>query len=392
MKNLLVILATVVVCISSALNAAESLRDDTILATLPKVRLQGLSMEEAMYSLQRKAGSVDPALGVSLARKNLQMGAMADDVRRYGSALAILESIPAEKRVSGDYQRALADVQSVLHHFDNARSTLTGVLGKEPKDDGSRRKLFYLDILRGDLASAKKHCAADGGFADRMDRTLCGYHSSLVSGRLLSLNTEAVLYHAIKKESPERLIWIADILLEQNFLKCLTSGSESCQRLIQYVHSYIQVIAGDKTRLAYAADRMLMANLPEDALKILPDSSNNLALGTRRLTIISKIKNPVQWTESDKGLQKIVVAGLRNEIDRGLVEHAREAALVAFFVDKNNTRGKDLAMLNWATQREWIDLWLMQQALSSTHDQSVTTEIDKWTLAQDVQTPFAGIR
>lgn len=391
MKYVILTVFVSMICRGGLGFSATSLTDDTVLATLPKARIQGLSAEEAMHSLQRKAGIVDPALAVSLAVKNVQMGAMTDDVRRYGSALAVLESVPAGQRASLEYQRTLADVQSLLHQFDLARSTLNAVLTKDPKDDVSRRKLFYLELLRGEINHAKKHCDSTSGFSDATDGVLCAYHASLAAGRLLPLTEEARVAKVQKNGSVERRLWAADILLDQRFLQCVKGHQDGCTSFKNYTGLYVKMIDGEKTRLAYAADRLMMAGFFDDAIATLPESTKNLALATRRLALLSKLKDSSQWTDSDRELQKTILGALISESDRGQVEHAREAAIVAFFVEKNPSKGKVLATMNWETQREWIDLWLMQMALTSSADSAVSSAIGKWSKSQDAVTPFGGL-
>jgi hypothetical protein len=371
-------------------SAAEALRDDLVLATLPKSRISGLSMEETIYAMQKKAGHVDHALAVSLALKNIRLGIITDDVRRYGSALAILESVPPQDRRGKDFQRTLADVQSTLHQFDSARATLSHLITDDPQDDTSRRKLFYLELLRGDLLAAAKHCVIKSGFSNPIERSLCSYHVVVASGKTLAAREESIVSDTHTRGSPEMRLWAADIMLDQRFIECLKDEKKRCSRLHSYSKSYLQLIQGEKTRLVYLVDRLLMAGFYKEALSITPESTTNLALASRRLAGLIHHNAVEQWSPGDRALHRFVIDAIRSEADRGSVEHAREAAIVALMVEKSSSRAKDLAILNWTMQREWIDLWLMHQANTFRDDNTISSSIEQWSALQGIFNPFIG--
>ena len=374
-----------------ALLANTTLSDDTVLATLPMVNVQGLSTEEALFSAQKKVGLVDPDLAINLSSKHVRLGILTDNVRYFGSALAILESVGLDHRTSLKYHAALADTQSLLHQFDDARKNLGIILAAAPEDFSSRQKLFYLELLRGSINAASKHCNQRDGFVAKSERELCALQVSLTRGGVLTDSAEKSLLRLATSDNPQIKAWAFDLLLDHKYLQCAgAKASNKCDPFRKFVFEYVRFNSSDNTRVSYAADRLLMANFPEDVLILIPVSTKNFAVATRRMVARAQLKETISQSESESEseleLKRLVLSSLQAESDRGKIDHDREAALIALFVDKNPSKAQEFALQNWGHQREFIDSWLMQQTSKTTPSEPLS-RLKQWSIEENVKLP-----
>jgi hypothetical protein len=133
-----------------------------------------------------------------------------------------------------------------------------------------------------------------------------------------------------------------------------------------------------------------MANFPEDVLILIPVSTKNFAVATRRMVARAQLKETISQSESESEseleLKRLVLSSLQAESDRGKIDHDREAALIALFVDKNPSKAQEFALQNWGHQREFIDSWLMQQTSKTTPSEPLS-RLKQWSIEENVKLP-----
>lgn len=364
--------------------AETEMPDETVLAKLPIINIPGFANEEGLYRAQKKANLVDMNLAVVLARNYLKIGQSTDDVRRYGSALAILDSVPVDQRNNLEYLNALADTQSLLHLFDEARKTLHVILAKKPHEHHVRQKLLYLEILHGNINHASELCSDAKGFVENKSRSLCKYQVGLARGRLLSAVELASTEVYLASLDLSTRVWAYDIKLDHLFLECWKIKNEAgCPIFAQNASKYAEVNAGDHTRISYLADRLIMIGHFNEVLKIIPADTKNFANATRRLA--AAIQNGEKEIPQD--MYRFVKDTIALENDRREPDHSREAALFFGLVERDVPTASKFSLINWAEQREFVDSWLIAK-FSNTESRDSNPQLKQWADLQKVHFPW----
>lgn len=352
----------------SADGSAE-LSPATVLAEIPVEprRDNTLTILEAMD----RTGTLDAHGAARLASIYIQRGTETDDNRFFGLADAMLARHETKEvgKIARppEFFRAKARVKSLLHDFAGAREVLGKLVATTPGADDIRRELFFLELLQGEITSAERHCQSAGGFRDQEARTLCSANIILARGMRPPRDVMAQISALAKSGNPAFAGWADDLLLEQAFIDSTKASTPRANQKPSKPLLDLAVVARDsrmidKPRMSYLADRLIAAGEPQAALELIPATTGNFALAVRWLVANSLAANPAasKGGSGDAGrLTALCRDTLRIEEERGAVDHHREAALMALFVDGDVERARGHAESNWKIQREWIDAWLL---------------------------------
>lgn len=363
------------------LDALPELSDETVLAIVPPApaRAGNLAMAEALS----KAGLADAESAAALAESYIATGRKMDDVKFYGMADAALAGVKSDQNPTLNFLRAKATTKSLLHDFKSARYILNALLTSHPEDDRARRELFFLEVLQGDLHLADRHCIKTGGFKSSAARELCRLHLQISKGSKLQPHEKKILNRRIQGPDPSNATWAMDLQMESEFIGIFAARRPLPPgRLREVAHKYAAWVAGDKPRLAYLADRLLAAGGHHEILELIPATTKNFALATRRLAALRLSGVKALPSSADGQLDSICRTTIRVESERGAVEHAREAAIIALFADRDMDRAYQLALVNWLNQKEWVDAWLLLRSARENHLQKSTVVFDNWSKQQ----------
>jgi len=362
-------------------DVSPELSDDTVLAIVPPMqpRAGNLVMAEAMS----KAGLADAESAAALAESYIATGRKMDDVKFYGMADAVLAAVKPTQNQPLNFLRAKATTKSLLHDFKSARNILNGILTTNSEDDRARRELFFLEVLQGDLHLADRHCLNTSGFQSSGARDLCALHLKISRGSKLQPHEKKILNRQIQDPDPFNATWARDLQMESDFIEIFASGKQSRPaQLRQAASKYATWAADDKPRLAYLADRLLAAGGYKETLELIPDTTQNFALATRRLAALRLLGITAAPSSPDGKLESICRTTIRVEAERGAIEHAREGAIIALLADRDMERAYQLALMNWLNQKEWVDAWLLLQSARENPLQKSTVAFDDWSRQQ----------
>jgi len=126
--------------------------------------------------------------------------------------------------------------------------------------------------------------------------------------------------------------------------------------------------------MAYLADRMIAAGDFPGVIETIPRDTRSFPLAVR-LAVALRASRPAHNNAKLESFCREIIA---TESSRGSIEHAREAAMFALFVDKDPAQALRAARANWSRQKEWIDAWLLRKS----GEDPVT--LDAWKKSQGV--------
>ena len=345
------------------------LQDDTVLAVLPPSRQNKTSSGQLLDQVADL----------------IAQGIASDDVRYFGRADAVLAAAgrDAVTARSERFLRLKARTRGLLHDFETSRNSLYEILQRQPGNDSARRELLFLDLLQGDLNAAQGHCRDTSGFRSAVSRQLCLIHLQIARGQTVKPQSSRLL-EAIAgggAGAPDA-VWAQDLLSEETFARlAMTRDVSERTRLRDELRAFARKNRSargdqmpDKPRMAYLADRMIAAGDFPGVIETIPRYTRSFPLAVR-LAVALRASRPAHNNAKLESFCREIIA---TESSRGSIEHAREAAMFALFVDKDPAQALRAARANWSRQKEWIDAWLLRKS----GEDPVT--LDAWKKSQGV--------
>jgi hypothetical protein len=360
--------AALALCLTgSAALAAEPYRpasDDVVLERLPAIADANL---QALADLREKlaANPDDLALAVELARRYSALGSAEGDPRYYAYAQAVLQPWLAQQNPPPQVRLLRARFLQHRHQFADALDELAHVLRQDPR--AAQAWLTKAMILRvlGRYDAAAASCQPLLTLADPTLTAICLTSVNSLRGRL------AASYRQLKRVAERQLgadhsQWAATALAQ------MAEQLGDPEAAAAHYRQALAVDRRDVYLLAAYADFLLDQNRPQEVRALLADERavDPLLL---RLAIAERRSGDERWRRHAGLLQQRFDA-LRLRGDEG---HLREQARAALELSDRPAAALELALANWAVQREPEDARLvLQAALAASQPQAAAAVVD----------------
>ena len=348
-RHLAVIVALAVLACGTA--TAEPTRpsdDDLVLATVPAGEAAAApDLRQAEADLSRDSKNL--TLALRLARLAIEQGRTWSDPRRYGEAQAALSPWWSTADPPEEVLILRAVIEQALHDFSAALSDLGAVLQSSPRNGQSRLTRAFVRMVVGDIAGAADDCLRLPFAVGRLTIAACRARVAALSGS----GEEAYdrLSRLMAREGGE------NEAIHRFLLFILADIAEGIGRTEDADRHFTEAAAigtPDVPLLAAMADHLLDRNRPADVLKLLDGKGEADVLVLRRTIAAKRMKDPLlaQWSAMLNERFAAARAG-------GVRTHLREEARFRLEVEGDSAAALNLAIENWAIQKEIADARLL---------------------------------
>jgi tetratricopeptide (TPR) repeat protein len=338
--------------------------DGQVIEILPAAR--GLQRKAAVGPSARPAAqalSLSPASVPNASQALLQAKAWVDearqtgDTRYWGRAQAVLAPWWDSPQAPPALMVMQATVQQGRHAFAAAHTTLTSALKRDPDDAQAWLTLASLERLAGRYTASLQACEAVARARQPWYARVCRLETESLQGRAPQGARD---FQRVLSQSPSgpQAAWVHSLLAESEE----RAGHDAAAAL-----AYQKSLQQDPdlyTSLAYG-DLLLRTSRPRVALKVLAQLPATDAVLIRRAHAL-RLLGDVGWKDVTAEIHERDAALRRLGDDVSL--HAREAALIALWLDDKPDVALQLAQQNLQLQKEPIDWWLALQSARAARD------------------------
>jgi tetratricopeptide (TPR) repeat protein len=294
---------------------------------------------------------------LSQAKDWVNEARQSGDTRYWGRAQTVLAPWWDNPNAPAAVIVMQATVQQGRHAFDAAHTTLTSALKRDPDNAQAWLTLASLERLAGRYPRSLHACDAVARARQLWYAKVCQLETESMQGRAVSAPRDfQVLLN--QSQSAAQEAWVNSLLAESEE----RAGHDAAASL-----AYQKSLQEDPdlyTSLAYS-DLLLRIGKPRVAVKVLANMPETDAVLIRRAYAMRLVGDP-GWKTVTVELHERDAALRRRGDDVSL--HAREAGLVALWLDDKPDVALRLAQQNMQLQKEPIDWWLALQSARAARD------------------------
>ena len=340
-------------------------RDDQVIEVLPAAAAD--RSEERRLRREWSANPRDVAKSVALAKRYLDQAHEIGDPRYAGQALAVLQAWPDPAKAPDEVLLIVATIQQYLHEFDIAAANLERLVARKPQDSQAWLTLATVRRVQGRYPASDQACAGVAATGAVLYARACqaendGLHGDFDGAR--SLLTRLLATPRLPASTQN---WLLTTLAELEARAGMPAAAET---------AYIAALKASPdgyTTLSYV-DFLLFQDRDADALTQLATQPRTDEV-LLRLAIAGTRAGTLQGKRDAREVRdRTSLANLRPE---ARTTHAREAAMVALWLDKQPAEALKLAMLDVKHQREPLDVLLLAQVARVTNQPEGLREADR---------------
>lgn len=339
---------------------------DEVLERLPTAILAGRS-EVNRLRAQLNAAPGDASIAAVVAQGYIRLAKDGGGPRYYGYARAAIDSWWEEDDTPGEVLRVRAKLKETDHDYDGALTDLQELLKRNPRDSQAWIEVVNLHRVKGDYAAAWKACERLNEFSEGLANVFCRAPLLAVTG---GADEASEIYDraipVTRENLPDALPWLLavraelaaaqgrDELAEESYREGLTTKPND---------GYLKRSFAD-----YLLDRDRADEVGPMLGEDLTDTGCLLAAA-----IAAKRAGEVR--------ARILTAELADRFRetrlRGDLPHGRFESRFALELEEDAPRALELAIENWAKQKELRDTRnLLEAALATGRTEAATAAID----------------
>ncbi|MEO8460417.1 MAG: tetratricopeptide repeat protein [Dokdonella sp.] len=342
--------------------------DNEVIEHIPAGAPRGLALT--------KSGTREQALAA--ARANISLGRRYSDPRYYGYAEAELapwnqkaeDANPSREEVNraNDLDVLNAQILQFRHEFDAARNVLQTVLKRDRDNTQAWLTLAVIDQVQGDYRAARGACGHLVTAGDMLVASACAGGVGGLNGQadISATLIERELARGDASPAPVR-DWAWTVLGE------IRARQGQLDAAVVALKKALEVDQDDVYARAALADVLLDQGKPADVLVLIGDRRNADALLLRAAIAAKQSGN----SEADT-LRAAFAERVAEMNARGDATHRRELARFALEVEGDATSALDLALQNWAVQKEPADSWLVLAAAKAAGKPDAAIAVRQW--------------
>jgi tetratricopeptide (TPR) repeat protein len=306
----------------------------------------------------RRALATDPKnvrIATAFARRNIEEARATSDPRYLGHAQAALAPWWGDSLPPADVLLLRATIRQSLHEFDSALVDLDLLLRDAPDDAQVWLTRSVVLTVRGEYGEAKRSCEPLLRLAGDLVSSQCiATIDSLTGNAHQAYDRLRGAYARNAAPTANEAGWILSSLGEVSIRAGDDAGGEANYR------AALQANPLDAYTLAAYSDLLLDLGRPMDVLPLLHGHENDDGL-LLRLAIAEKM---VRAREADRHVE-MLRSRHASSVARGDLVHRREQSRSALALEGDPVRALDLAVGNWAVQKEpWDARIVLESALA----------------------------
>ncbi len=307
---------------------------------------------------------------LAAARDYIDLGRTSGDPRYYGRAEALLKPWAENNDPPSDVLFLRAVLRQNRHEFDAALRDLDRVLTDDPGNAQAWLTHAVIHQVRGEYQAARTSCLKMLGLSSTLASTACLSGTASLNGRAAesyTLLSRALADHPTAPVGERR--WVLRILAD---IAVRLGRTRAAKRHFDAALALGQAEPG---LLVSYADLLLDEGRPTEVLALLARASVPLsdALLLRETLALKQLGSP-QWVPRAHELKARIAAVRR----RGASAHLGLEARFALEVLNQPRHALDLALENWARQREPKDVRLVLAAALAANRPDAVRPLLQW--------------
>lgn len=329
----------------------------------------GKAVQQA--TIQRiEPGQDTLAVALDAARTAIERGRANADPRAYGEAEAALASWWNDSDPPQEVRMLRAIIRQANHEFSQARADLDAVLAASPRNAQALLTRAFLNMVTGEVTSAKSDCSALPYGARGLIRNICFARAAALSGD--AQKGQLVLQRALqtdRQSSPAMQRFASDVLAD------IYAGMGQHSAAEQLYAAQATQDADVATLAAYA-DLLLDRNRAAEVLTLLDGRGEQDALLLRQAIAARRL--------GDSRLEvwrKVLNERFEAAAKAGNRVHLREEAMFRLDVEDDAASALELALQNWTAQKEPTDARLLLRAALAAGDAAAAQPVVKFIAA-----------
>lgn len=348
------------------------LTDDTVLARVP-LRPRAATATQA-------ATAADMAGAIATAQSWIQKARTDNNPRAYGYAQQALAAWWTQTNAPLALLRVRAQLLQTDHQFAASYADLKRILATAPNDAQAHLDAATLLITTAQYETARGHCDALARIAPGAVAALCSAQLDATTGHAQRARTQLKEVLAAKQiQSNSVQAWAHTLLAE---IEARIGDPAAAQRAFS---AALNLNPSDHYARVAFADFLLSR---QTAPQVLPLFS---ATPIERLPDASLLRYAIAARETKQPNAPALAAEIRTRLAAALLRgddaHLREAALAALSLDDDAPRAAQLALKNWALQKEPTDALLLWHAGVAAKDQNAMATARAWFTASAFEHP-----
>lgn len=360
MTTLLRFLVASVVWATAAAYAAPvtPTRDDEVVEVLPQA--SGDRSEERKLRREWQADPANAPKAIALARRYLDHARGQGDPRYAGQALAVLQAWPDEANAPDEVLLMQATLQQYLHDFDGAAKKLEALTARRPQDAQAWLTLATIRRVQGRYEPSDRACAALAGLGSgaTLYARACRAENDSLRGKVDEARSALAQLLAAPRLPDGTRNWLLTTLAEAEERAGRAAEAEAAFR------AALKAAADAYTTMAFS-DFLLDRGRPAEALALLKSQPRTDAVLLRLAIAGTRAKSADAAADVREVRERTAQANLRPD---ARTTHAREAAMLAMWVDDKPAEALAFARANIAHQREPLDLLVLAHAARAAKD------------------------
>lgn len=340
-------------CLANAQAVTEihAERDNQVIERLPAARVfkRTVAPQTAASSATATSSAPSPNAADALAQAQAWVAEarQSGDTRFWGRAQAALSPWWDQPDAAPAIMVMQATVQQGRHAFAAAHATLSAALKRERGNAQAWLTLASLERLSGRYAASQLACEAVAQARQLWYAKVCSLETESLQGQTPQTprDFETLISAA---QTPAQSAWVASLLAESE-----ERAGHDAAAARAYQHS-LKAEPDLYTAIAYS-DLLLRTGQVASALKTLAPLPETDAVLIRRAHAL-RLSGNSGWQALTTELHARDAALRRRGDDVSL--HAREAGLIALWLDDQPASALALAQQNLKLQKEPIDWWL----------------------------------
>lgn len=342
--------------------------DDNILERLPY--RAGDSAQRALRRLNEalRASPNSVSLASEVARRYIEQGRLTSDPRYFGYARTALGAWWNDADAPTEILVLRATLHQNQHRFDLALADLDRVLNRDPRNGQARLTKAVVLQVRGQFDAAARECRALAGVAEAIVTATCVAAVQSLNGELKpAYQRLSLVFGQLPEQSPALRSWVLSNLAD---MATRLGEAKAAER---HFLAALKAEPNDAFLLGAYADLLLDQRRSKEAVALLKshDRADGLLL---RLALAQRASGDPGWLSARDALgARFAAAQLRN--DR---VHLREESRFMLHLLDRPAAALELAVENWAIQKEPADARLVLEAARAANRPHVAKGVSAW--------------
>ncbi len=341
--------------------------ENEVLETLPL----NLQANDILTELQQKVARNPDNIQnvVELVTVYIKLGRLESDPRFYSYAKAVLRPWWEQQQPPSEVLLLRATLQQHDHDYDKAKQDLKQLLQQQPHNAQGWLTLATIQLVQADYKNAQSSCSA-------LARTGNSWIATVCYAQLMGLSGSAE--RGIKLlDSLHRRSSTLDNQLQQWILSLSAELSAQLGQFAEAEVSYQKALAisiRDPYLLKTYSELLLQKGQFNEVLDLLKNETRDDAL-LLQLTRAAKFIGDGSLL---KHYQTMLDLRYQEASLRGSTLHRREEALYRYEVTDDKNTAHQLALANWALQKEPADTLILLQTSIAANDQKSIRRIEQF--------------